>query len=125
MDVEAGVTPDEVPDHSALVGGAAIPEQDHRPPEMAQEVPEEPDDLHPGDVDGVEVHIQPQATIRRRDGEAGDGGNAIAPVAVPQEGRAPLRRPGLADIRDEQKPAFVEEREMGSTPLGVFLYGAR
>ena len=116
---------DEVPDHFPLVNGTPIPEQDHLSAEMPQEMTEEVDDLDPGDVGGVELYIQPQAPIGRGDREAGDGGNPVALIAVAQKRGVAPGRPGLAHVRDEQKPAFVEERQMGPTSLGVFLYGAR
>ena len=125
VDVEPGPAPKELAHDPALVDGASVPEEDHLPPEVPQEVPEKADDLHAGDVGGVEVDIQPQAAIGRRHREGRDGGDPVAPVAVAQEGGKAAGRPGLRDVRDEQEPAFVEEREMGPTSSGVFLYGAR
>lgn len=125
VDVEPGPAPNEVAHDPALVDGASVPEEDHLPAEVPQEVPEKPDDLHARDVGGVEVDIQPQAAISRGHREGRDGGDPVAPVAVARQGGAAAGRPGLAEVRDEQESAFVEEREMGPTSSGVFLYGAR
>jgi hypothetical protein len=125
VDVKPRPAPKEFVHESALVDGAAVPEEDHLPAQVPQEVPEKPDDLHPREVGGMEVDVEPQATIGRGHREGRDGGDPVAPVAVAQEGGAAAGRPGPTDVRDEQEPAFVEEREMGATSSGVFLYGAR
>lgn len=123
--MEPGPASNEVADDAALVDGAPVPEEDHLPAEMMQEVPEKLDDLDARDVGGVELDIQPQAAIGGGHREGRDGGGPVAPVAVAREGGEAAGRPGLADVRNEQEPAFVEEREMGATSSGVFLYGAR
>ena len=125
VDVEPRSAPKELAHEPALVDRASVPEEDHLAAQVPQEVPEKPDDLHARDVGGVEVDIQPQAAIGRRRRKGRDGGDPVVPVAVAREGGAAAGRPGLAEVRDEQKSAFVEEREMGATPSGVFLYGAR
>ena len=125
VDVEPGAALKELAHDPALVDRASVPEEDHLAAQVPQEVPEKPDDLHARDVGGVEVDIQPQAAIGRGHREGRDGGDPVAPVAVAREGSEAAGRPGLAEVRDEQEPAFVEEREMGATSSGVFLYGAR
>jgi len=108
-DMKPLVPAQEFFDDDALVDGAAVPEQHHRPPQMAKQVPQESDDLHAGDVLAVETEVKPKALARGGYREGGDCGNSIPPVAVPEDGGLPDRRPSLADVRDEEKSAFVEE----------------
>lgn len=114
----------ELLDDDAPMDAAAIPDEHDRPAQVAQEVAQEPDDLQPRDVGGVETEVEPQFLARGRDGDGGDGRDAIPPVAVPEDGGPADRGPGLADVRDEEEAALVEEREMGPKPAGFFLSGA-
>jgi hypothetical protein len=91
---------------------------------MPQEMTQEAHDLRPRNVLPVELHVQSQPVSARRHGNARDGRDLVAPVAMAELRRAAHGRPGLADVRDEEKSAFVEEDEMGPTSGGVFLYGA-
>ena len=121
-DMKPLVLAQEFFDNDALVDGAAVPEQYHRPPQMAKQVPQESDDLHAGDVLAVETKVKPKALARGGYREGGDCGNPIPSVAVSEDGGLPDRRPCLTDVRDEEKSAFVEECEMGAKSSGFFLY---
>ena len=124
IDVKPCVLAQEVLDDDALVDGAAVPEQHRWPPQMTKQVPQESDDLHAGDVLAVETEVKPKALASGGYREGGDCGNAIPPIAVPEYGGLPDRCPGLADVRDEEKSAFVEECEVGTKSFGFFLYPA-
>ena len=107
-----------------FVDTASIPDQEHMPAQMTQQMPQVSDDLRAGDVIGVEADIKSETSAVRRDGKASDGRDFIAPIAVAQDWRAARRGPGSTNVRDEQESAFVQERQMGSKFLGFFLYGA-
>ncbi len=109
-------------DDDALVDGAAVPEQHHRPPQMVKQVPQEFNDLNSGDVLAMETEVKTQALPRGGYRKGGDCGNPIPPVAVSEDRGLPDWRPSLTDVRDEEKPAFVEEGEMGTKFSGFFLY---
>ena len=53
MDVKPFVLAHEVLDDDALVDGTAVPKEHHRSTQMPEQVAQEPDNLHPGDVDRV------------------------------------------------------------------------
>lgn len=108
-------------DDNALMDGATVPEQHHRSPQMVKQVPQESDDLNSGDVLAMETEVETQALPRGGYRKGGDCGNPIPPIAVPEDGGLPDWCPGLADIRDEEKPAFVEESEMGTKSSSFFL----
>lgn len=54
MGVKSLVLAQELLDDDALVDGAAIPEQDNRSPQVPEEVAQESNDLHSGDVGRVQ-----------------------------------------------------------------------
>ena len=121
MHHEPLVLANELLDDDAPVDGAAIPEQHNRSAQMAQEVTQEADDLHPRNIGAVETEVKSKPLARRRDGDCGDGRNPLPAVAVFEDRSIADRRPGLAHVRDEEESAFVEKYEMGPKSLGFFL----
>jgi len=124
MDPEPFVLVEKLTDDDAPVDRAAVPQEHDRPAQMPQEMAQETDDLHAGDVGCVETEVKSKTRARGGHGDGGDGGNSISPIAVSEDGGLADRRPGLADVRNEEEPAFVEEDEMGPKSLGFFLYSA-
>lgn len=124
IDVKPCVLAQEVLDDDALVDGAAVPQEHHRSTQMPEKVAQEPDNLHAGDVDRVETKVQPEMLPGWGHGDTGDDGYAIPSIAVFEQRGLSDRRPGLADVRDEEEAAFVEEDEMGPKSLGFFLSAA-
>ncbi len=114
----------EISDDDAPVNGAAVPKEHHRSTQMPQKVAQEADDLHAGDVDRVETKVQSETLSGRGHGDAGDDGNPIPSVAMLEKRGLSDRRPGLADVRNEEESAFVEEDEMGTKFSGFFLDAA-
>jgi len=64
---------------------------------------------------------QGQASPLGRDRQSRADGQAVPPVVVPGVRRLPSGRPRPTDIGDQQKAALVDEDEVGSPPIGVFL----
>jgi len=121
MYMEPLVLANELLDDDTPMDGATIPEQHNRSAQMAQEVTQESDDLHPGNIGTVETEVKSKPLARRGDGDGGDGGNSLPAVAVSKNRGAADRRPSLAHVRNEEESAFVEEYEMGPKSLGFFL----
>lgn len=121
MHMEALVLANELLDDDASVNGAAIPEQHNRSAQVAQEVTQESDDLHPGDIGAVKTEVKSKPLVRRGDGDGRDSSNALPAVAVSEDRGVADRRPSLAHVRDEEEAAFVEEDEMGPKSSGFFL----
>jgi len=124
MDMKPLMLAKEIFDDDAPVDGAAIPKERHCSTQVAQEVAQEDDDLHAGDIVRVETKVKSETFLGRGYGEAGDDGNPIPSVAMLKKGGLPNRRPGLTDVRDEEESAFVEKDEMGPKFLGFFLTAA-
>jgi len=121
MHMEPLVLANELLDDDTPMDGAAIPEQHNRSAQMAQEVTQESDDLHPGNIGTVETEVKSKPLAQRGDGDGGDGRNSLPAVAVPEDRCTADRRPGLAHVRNEEEASFVEEYEMGPKSLGFFL----
>ena len=122
LDIEPPLLAQEVLDDEAFVDRASIPKQHHRAPQVPKQTSQEPHDLHPRDVGAVETEIESKPPPTGRDGDSGDRGDPIMPVAVSEDRGLPNRRPGLADIRHEEEAAFIEKGEMGPKSSGFFLY---
>lgn len=121
MYMEALALTNELLNDEAPVDRAAIPEQHNWSAQMAQQVVQETDDLHPGNVGAVETEVKSKPLTRRGDADGGDGRNPLPRIAVSDNRSMADRRPGLAHVRDEEESAFVEEYEMGPKSLGFFL----
>ena len=91
---------------------------------MTEQLTQKCDDLSARDVAHTEIEVQAETTAPRRHGERRDDGDLVASVAVPKERGVPDRRPGLADVGDEEEAAFIDERQMSATARGAFLSGA-
>ena len=124
FDAEPGVPPDELLNFPTAMNGALIPKEDHRPGEMSEQMPEEPTDIQPVEAAGLQAQIQRQATSLGSDRQRTDGGDVPLFIEVPSVRRLALGRPGTLKVRDEQEPTLVEEGQMRSKPIGVFLYVA-
>ena len=124
MHMEPLVPAHKLPNDGALVDGAAIPKEYNRPAQVLEKVAQESDDLHTGDVGTVQTEVKSKPLAQRGYGDRRDGRNPIPLIAMSEDGRFPDRCPGLAHVRDEEEPAFVEKYEMGPNSSGFFLYPA-
>src|ERR1035437_2208816 len=112
-------------DDISPVDGASIPHQFDVSTQVAQEMPQELEHLLALDVGDMELGVEPQTLALRRHGDTGNSRDPLPGVAVPEQGSLAHRRPGLGDVGNKQESAFIEERQMGVTLLGFFLYAAR
>lgn len=121
LEAEAGNATRQLLHRREAMQPQAIPEHDHRAPQVAQQMSEEGADLDQADVVMVPLVVEAEALADRADREPGDDGDAI--VAIPmaqQRGLAP-GRPGPEDGRGQHEARFVYEDEVGPQPNGVFF----
>lgn len=111
----------EVSEQRPSMDASVVPQHDHRPAQVAEQVPEEGADLRGMDVREVELVVKTQASPAGADGQPGDHGDPVVSLPEPQEGRLPPGRPGLAHARDQEEAGFVDEDEVGAQPRGVFF----
>ena len=122
--MQARISLSELADGRPLVNPALVPQQDDVSGQMAQKRPQKP-----GHVGGLEVillepDVQPHAASARRDAERRQRRDAIVFVAVADDGRLSPQSPCPTACGDEQKPALIQEHQMGAKPSGLFLYAA-
>lgn len=116
---------EEFSDRSSFVGSASIPENDHWPPQVSEQLAKELGDLKRFNVFiGMESGIESHPFPLWGDAERRDGGN-LFPASCGAENRSVSSDgPGSGNVRHHEKSAFVEENQMGFKPFGVFLYAA-
>lgn len=121
LHVQPGDGAAEVADHRAAVDPPVVPQDDHRPPQVAEQMAQEGADRGLADVRGVQLVIETDAPAAGTDRHAGNHGDLVVPLPEPQERRLPPGGPGLADTGDQEEARFVEEDEVGAQPRGVFF----
>ena len=121
IEVEPGKGTTQGTDRVAFVDAAVVPDEDHRPSEMAKQMPDEGADLGMLNVLGVEAVVQSEAAPAGSHRDSGNDGDPIAPLAVVEERRLSARGPGLADTGDQEEARLVDEDEMGAQPSSVFF----
>lgn len=121
--VEPRVRLNEIPHQNAPVLPATVPQEDHRATQVAEQLPKKPDDLgRPDGLVTMEPGVQGDASPARRDADRGDGRDLRPVSSTAQMRRVSPRRPGPDHAGDQQEAALIEERQMGATSCGLFLY---
>jgi len=122
---QPGMAAEKLLDRSSLVGLAVIPKEDHRAPQVAEQLSKELDHLRGSDVlVGVKPGIQRDALLLRRDAEGRQGRDLFPAAGAPQVRGLAAGCPGPSNVGDQKKAALIEEGQMGPKPFGVFLYAA-
>lgn len=121
MDMEAFLISNKIPNDNTPMDRAPIPKENDGSAQMLEEASQKSDDLHSCDIVCMATEVKSQTFSGWGYGNAGDDGNPISFVAMLENRSFSDRRPSLADIRDEEKSAFIEEDEMGSKSLRFFL----
>lgn len=89
--------------------------------DLAKQMPEERGELFALDVVLVELAVQRATEALRTYGDPRDGGDTVVAIAMRNEWRPANRTPCFEHRRDEKKPGFVYENEVGTQPEGVFF----
>ena len=103
------------------VDGSAVPQQDDRPTKVSQKVLEKPFDILVSEVTRAKLNVEPHVPVLRRNAEGANGGDPVLLEPVIKMRCLPLGRPCASHIGDEQKAAFIEEKQMGAKSCGFFL----
>lgn len=121
--MDTRVTMQEVLHQLAAMNRASVPEENDRPPQMAEQVLAELDDLFAPEGAAPELKIEGHSLMlgRERDRlEAVDPALFIPHQAVR---RVASRRPGALEGGDEQKAALLQENQVGPKMTGLFARG--
>ena len=108
----------------ATMNGSAIPEQNHRSPEMPEQMLKERLDIQACEIAGAKLKIERQPPSFGGQRQGADRRDPVLFVAIVNDRRFPFGGPGAGHVGDEQETGFIEEDQMGATSLGVFLYAA-
>lgn len=90
-------------DFFSAVNGCPVPQQDHRPLKMLEQVLEGRSDIQAGEVPGAKLDIKGQASSFGGHGQRTDRRNSVLLVEMVKDGRLPLGCPGAGD---GQSPAL-------------------
>lgn len=126
VSLKTGMGLEEPFNRRRLVNRASVPEKDNLSSKVSEQMTQESNRLFGLNVFiGMEADVKPKPSSLRRNADSGDGRD-FRPVSSRAKNRGfAFRRPRFDNSRDEQESAFVKEDQMGSKPLGLFLYAAR
>ena len=126
VSLEAGISLKKSLNRRCPVDRIAIPEKNDRSPEVFKQMSQESNRFLSLDVFiGVEADVEPKPSSLRGDADSRNSRDFSPVASRSQDGSFALRRPCLDDSRDKQESALVKEDQMGSKPIGLFLYAAR
>ena len=72
---------------SAPMDRTPVPEQDHRTPQVLQQVAQEAPDIQPGEILGADPEVERKTPSLGRDRERADGGEPVVLIEVVEVGR--------------------------------------
>jgi len=115
---------DPLVDLATAMDRSPIPQQDHGPPKMPEQVLQEGSDIQPREIAGAKIEIEGQSSPLGGHGQGADRRDSILFVEIVNERCFSFGSPGAGHVGDEQETGFIEEDQMGAKTLSVFLYGA-
>jgi len=122
LDVQAGMSLEEVPERLPLVRGGIVQQHNERSPKMPQQLTQESADfLLPEVVKKKEVvETQPMALGAHRN--SGNDRDLVAPsLAMAKNGGLALRSPGPDHVGDQEEARFIGKDDVGAQPRSVFF----
>ena len=113
-------------DELGAVERAPVPEKEDCSPEMLPEIPEKLLDLLGSNVFvGMESGVESQPIPLGRNGNGRDRRD-FCPASGNNNPRGfTLVSPSALNVGDEREPALIQEDQVGSKPVGLFLYEAK
>jgi len=90
---------------------------------MLEEAFKESTDIQTCEIASAKPKIKGQASSFGGHRKTTEGRNSVLLIEMVKERRLPLGGPGTSDIRNKQKPGFIEEDQMGPKSFGFFYMG--
>jgi len=110
LDMRAAMSSQQSLEGCSLVGGRIVQQNDHRAPQMAQQLAQKPANLFLPDIVEVKLIVQTQALSSRTYRDSGNDRDLVAPSLVIIVNRSTaLRGPGLGHIRNQKEARFIGE----------------
>ncbi len=105
----------------AFMGLGVVQQDNHRTPQMPEQMAEEDADLLLPDVAEPKLVVEAEVLSLGTDGDSRDNGDLVSPIAMTNHRSVATRGPGLDHMGDQQEPRFVGENEVGTQPRSVFF----
>ncbi len=122
LNVQAGMSLEQVLERLPLVRGGIIQQNDDRSPEMPQQLTQEPADLLLPNVVKKEEIVEAQVMPPRAHRNSGNDGDLVAPsLAMAIHGSLALRSPGSDHVGDQEEARFIGKDDVGTHPRSVFF----
>ena len=106
----------------APMDGGPIPQKDQRPTKMFQQIFQKGSHIQPIQIPLPELDKKSQPSPFRRHDQRTDRRDLVLSVAMIQSGRLSPGSPRACDRRNEQKPALIEKKQVGTKFFHLFLY---
>lgn len=116
----------ELPHEPPAMQAEPVPDQDHRPAQVAEQMAQERDDFEFAEVVVVPLVVETQAVAVGTDRDPGDHRDAVVALRMAQVRGPATRRPGARHGGREHEARFVYEGEVGPQPKRpLFTRGQR
>jgi len=110
LDMQAAVLSQELLEGRSLASGGIVQKNDHRAPQMAQQLAQKQANFILPDIVEVELIVQAQVLSSGAYGDSGNDRNLVSPsLAMIMNRSTPLWGPCLGHIRNQKKARFVGE----------------
>jgi len=120
--MDAPTTAEEGSHGVALMATAIVPDHDHMPPKMLEQLPQEIRHRHVIEIRVRQTtKIETDPTTLRADGESRDDRDLLMLQMVPVDRGLGDQSPGPAHGGGQEETAFVDEDEVGAQVVGVFF----
>ena len=124
--LDSRIASKELLDEFSSMNRASVPEEEDPASEMPGKVPEKMPDLSgPNVFVGVEACVETKAFSLGRDRDGGDSRYLGPPSCDLKRRSSALERPGSLKVWDKRESALIQEDQVGSEPIGLFLYAAK
>lgn len=108
------------------VKAEAIPDQEHRAAQVAEQMAQEGNDFEFAEVVVVPLVVEAEAATARADRDPGDHRDPVVALGMAQPRRLAARRPGARHGGREHEARFIYEDEVGPQPKRpLFTRGQR
>ena len=108
----------------APMDGGPIPQKHQRPPKMFQQIFQKGSHIQSIQIPLPDLDKKSQSAPLGRNGQRSDRRKLVFPVTMIQSGRFSPRSPRAGDRGNQQKAAFIEEKQVRAKFFRVFLYAA-
>lgn len=124
MYLESSMLENKLCDLFAPMDGSPIPQKDHRTAKLLEQLFEESPHIQASEVMLAKLDVEGQSLSLRGERQSTDRGDSVLLVHIVEKRRPASGSPGTGDRGNKQKAGFIQEKQVGPTSFGVFLYEA-